>query len=91
MRLSKGVRRGREIEIVINSQPVTCFEGETVAAVMLEQGLTTYRRDSAGRPRGLFCNMGACMECLVQVGERRQRACLTDVSPAMQITTGEPR
>ena len=38
------------------------------------------------RPRGLFCGIGVCFDCLLTVdGEANQRACLVEVRDGMQI------
>lgn len=92
MRSIQGVRRGEPMRIVIDGREVDGFAGETLAAVMMAQGLVAARTDTRGLPRGLYCNMGTCMECMVSViqpdgGLRRQRACLTDISPGMQVST----
>ena len=43
-------------------------------------------RDAA--PRGLFCGMGLCFECMVEVDGIRRRACLTPVRAGMEVRTG---
>lgn len=60
-----------------------------MAAVLLAQGIRTLRHTPKnGRPRGIFCGMGICYDCLVTVnGERNVRACLTPVSPGMAVET----
>ncbi len=60
-----------------------------MAAVLLAQGIRTLRHTAKnGRPRGIFCGMGICYDCLVTVnGERNVRACMTPVAPGMAIET----
>ena len=42
-----------------------------------------------GRPRGLFCGIGICFDCLITVdGVPNQRACLVPVRPGMRLETG---
>ncbi len=83
------VQRGPQITVTIDGQPVAAFAGETIAAVLLAEGRRRFRhtlKDSA--PRGLFCGMGVCFECLVTVnGEPNLRACLTPVTDGMAIET----
>lgn len=52
--------------------------GQTIAGVLLGAGRTHWRTTSAtGQPRGVFCGIGVCFDCLVVVnGERDVRACL---------------
>lgn len=92
MRSRHDVTRGAALSLSIDGRTVEAFEGETVAAAMLAADRRAFRLDRAGRPRGLFCNMGVCSECLVDIeteGQtRRLRACVTPVGDGMTITTG---
>jgi hypothetical protein len=64
--------------------------GQSVGAALLAAGirtLRTTRRD--GRPRGLFCAIGACFDCLVEVdGVPDQRACLEPALAGMRVRPG---
>ncbi|MEU0571372.1 2Fe-2S iron-sulfur cluster-binding protein [Nonomuraea sp. NPDC005983] len=41
-----------------------------------------------GRPRGLFCGIGVCFDCLVTVnGRPPERACLLEAEPGDAVTT----
>ena len=78
--------------ILIDGVEVQVFCGETVAAAMLAAGIVAFRRDGRGRPRGLYCNMGTCCECMVGIAHAdgvplRLRACLVDAAPGMIVTT----
>ena len=89
----RGVERGAAVTLTVDGQAVTAFVGETLATALLAAGQTTLRRDTRGRPRGLFCNMGTCNECVVHVRRgngpvRRLRACLVAVENGMVVTTG---
>jgi predicted molibdopterin-dependent oxidoreductase YjgC len=91
MRINAGVQRGRIFMIEVDGTPTQVFEGETLAAVLLALGRADARADLRGRPRGMFCNMGTCCECLVEVTvpgsrhPRRMRACLTDVAEGQSV------
>jgi len=63
--------------------------GQTIAAVLIGQGQRVLRRTSRrGEPRGLFCGMGVCFDCLVQVdGKPNVRACQTVVADGMRVQT----
>ncbi|MCX5062710.1 (2Fe-2S)-binding protein [Streptomyces sp. NBC_00452] len=73
---------GREIEAV---------PGQTVAATLWAAGITSWRTTrGARRPRGVFCGIGVCFDCLVTVNDRPgQRACLVSVQPGDAIRTQE--
>ena len=63
--------------------------GQTVAAALWAAGVRSWRttRDG-GAPRGLFCGIGTCFDCLVTVdGAANQRACLVPARPGMTVTT----
>lgn len=51
--------------------------GQSVAAALIAAGIRSWRTTRGGAPRGLFCGIGACFDCLVTInGEPAQRACL---------------
>ena len=88
-RISQGVQRGERIEIEVDGERVEAFLGETVAAALIAAGRHTLRRtDREHAPRGLYCGIGVCFECLVGIdGRPRVRACQTPVAPGMRIDT----
>lgn len=59
-------------------ETVEGVEGQTVAGVLLGSGRVSWGRSPVtGRPRGVFCGIGVCFDCLVVVdGVRDVRACL---------------
>ncbi|MBM3679023.1 MAG: (2Fe-2S)-binding protein [Actinobacteria bacterium] len=81
-----GLARGAPVTLALDGRPVTAYEGESVAAVLLAEGEMATRRTLAGDPRGLFCGMGVCFECLVVVdGVPNTRACVTWVREGMTV------
>lgn len=63
-------------------------QGVSVAAALTEAGIRALRLTPTGAPRGMFCGMGVCQDCLVVVnGQPSQRACMTPLSDGMEITT----
>jgi sarcosine oxidase subunit alpha len=84
--------RGAPLAITVDGETVPGFAGETVAAVMIAAERTAFRRDRQGRPRGLYCNMGTCCECMVTLhradGPVSLRACLLPAMDGQRITTG---
>ena len=80
------VRRVPLTEIFFAGRPVAACEGETVAAALGAAGVRVLRTDDRGEPRGIFCGMGVCFECLVRIdGRASQRACMAKVVPGMRI------
>ena len=82
-------QRGKQITVQIDGQAVTAYDGETIAAVLLAAGIRIFRHaPKTSQPRGLYCGMGICYDCLVTVnGEPNIRACLTPVTNGMLIET----
>ena len=62
---------------------VSAFAGETVAAVLLAEGIRVLRYTTKrGEPRGVYCGMGICFDCLVTLnGRPNVRACQTQAQP----------
>ncbi len=61
-----GSERGRSVCFEIDGQAVTAYVGETVATALNASGRLALRRSACrDAPRGVYCNMGICYECLV--------------------------
>ncbi|AJI25816.1 (2Fe-2S)-binding protein (plasmid) [Priestia megaterium] len=67
------------------------YENETIAAALLANGIRKLRvHEDSGTPRGVYCNIGHCLECRVTVNEQSNvRACLTLVEKDMVIESGK--
>jgi len=65
---------------------IEALPGETIAAALAAADIVAVRRTRSGAPRGPFCGMGVCFDCVVTVdGRPGQRACLTKVEPGMDV------
>ena len=66
-------------------------DGQTVGGALVGHGILSWRHTRReGRPRGLFCGIGICFDCLVVVdGIPNQRACLVAARPGLTVTTQE--
>ena len=62
--------------------------GQTVAAALWQAGIRSWRTTRlGGAPRGLFCGIGACFDCLATVdGAAGQRLCVTPARPGLTVT-----
>jgi hypothetical protein len=72
-----------------DGRPITFTSGQTVSGALIAAGIyawrTTRRR---GRPRGLFCGIGVCFDCLITVAdEPNLRACLMLAQPNLSVTS----
>lgn len=72
------------------------FDGEartaapdlSVAAALTETGTRVFRHTDSDAPRGIFCGMGVCQDCLVTIdGTPNQRACMTPLRDGMRVET----
>lgn len=68
-------------EVTVDGRAVTVPDGVTIAAALMSRGQRSWRTTRiADRPRGLFCGMGVCFDCLITLnGEPNVRACITIV------------
>jgi predicted molibdopterin-dependent oxidoreductase YjgC len=74
------------VTISVDGRPREAHLGETVAAALMAEGDTAIRVTRGGSPRGLYCGMGVCFECLVIVdGVPNARACMTWIRDGMEI------
>jgi len=87
----EGIERGSPITITVNGRPVPAHAGESVAAALMAAGYRAFRRtEASGSPRGFFCGMGMCFDCLVTVdGAPNVRSCMMEVREGCVIQTAE--
>ena len=79
----------RETSFTFDGAPMAAVEGQTIAAALIENGVMSWRTTRFGdRPRGLFCGIGVCFDCLITInGEPNVRACLSAVEPGDDVRT----
>jgi hypothetical protein len=74
--------------LVADGLEVPILEGDTVGACLVRAGRLTFRRSRSGDPRGLYCAIGVCNECLVTLdGTLNVRACITPARPGARVQT----
>jgi predicted molibdopterin-dependent oxidoreductase YjgC len=63
--------------------------GSTIAGALLVNGITSWRTTRVlGAPRGLFCGIGTCFDCLVDVNTSAAvRACLVLLADGDEVGT----
>jgi predicted molibdopterin-dependent oxidoreductase YjgC len=83
------------LRITVDGAALTGVTGQTIAGVMLAAGRRSWRRTASGAPRGVFCGIGVCFDCLVTVnGVPDVRACRRRAQNGDVVTTQsrtEPR
>ena len=60
--------------------------GESLAAALIAAGVRSFRATRTGAERGIFCGMGVCQDCLVEIdGRSNQRACMVKLDRSMTV------
>ncbi len=77
------------VAITLDGATLDARAGDTVAAAMLAAGRVSCRTTPvSGAPRGPFCLMGTCFECLVTIdGVGNRQACQVTVRAGMRVET----
>jgi len=74
------------VRITFDGTEIEALPGETVAAALAAADIVAVRETRSHAPRGPFCGMGVCFDCLVTIdGRPSQRACLTKVAAGMDV------
>jgi predicted molibdopterin-dependent oxidoreductase YjgC len=77
----------KQVTIFFDSEPMTALEGEPIAAALMAAGVRVFRHTKKrSEPRGYFCGLGRCTDCIMTVnGIPQVRTCITPVEEGMQI------
>ncbi len=75
--------------IEVDGDPIPAREGEPIAAAIIAAGRLKLRHTrKSGEPRGVFCGIGRCTDCVMTVdGQANVRTCVTPVKAGMKIVT----
>ena len=74
------------IEFRFDGRPVSGCAGESVATALWAAGVRTLGHSpTLGTPRGMFCAVGVCQECVVLVDGRRQPVCTTPIAAGLDV------
>ncbi|MCK4392952.1 (2Fe-2S)-binding protein [Candidatus Bipolaricaulota bacterium] len=79
--------------ITVNSKKIIGRRGEPILAALIASGFDSTRTtEKLTAPRGLFCGIGVCTDCLVTVdGMPNVRSCVTPVEEGLVIQTQSGR
>jgi hypothetical protein len=79
----------KRVVVLIDGVPFEGRRGDNIATVLLLAGKVGCRKSFvSGEPRGPYCMMGICFECLVRVdGIDGLQACMIPIRPDMRIET----
>ena len=79
-------QNGKIVHLHFDGEAVTAFDGDNLAAALLRAGKVKFRTAAEDDPRGPYCMMGVCFECLVEIdGRPNQQACQIAVRDGMII------
>jgi predicted molibdopterin-dependent oxidoreductase YjgC len=78
---------GGDLTIWFDDRPIPARTGDSIAVALLSAGVTTTRTTPvSGAPRGPYCMMGACFDCIAEVdGRPNVQACMTPVRDGMRV------
>lgn len=73
------------VTIRIDGETVTAEPGVTLASIIHAASRPFRKSPRLAAPRGLYCGMGVCFECLVRVDGQPVRACITPIEAGMTV------
>jgi hypothetical protein len=78
-----------DLTFTFDGAPVSGRVGEPIAAALFAAGVRVFRTmPDSGEPRGGFCLVGRCTDCLVVVdGRPNVRACITSARAGLRVET----
>lgn len=74
-----------QVTIRINGEAFAAEPGTSLASLIHSARGAFRRSPRLAEPRGLFCGMGVCFECLVTIDGQPARACITPVRDGMSV------
>lgn len=80
---------GATARVTVDGRELIALAGEPLAASLLAHGIVGMRTmPGSDAPRGLFCGVGRCSDCLMTVdGELNVRICVTPARDGMRVET----
>ena len=90
-RINNADGRPSPVEILVDGRPIPAFAGESLAVALACAGIRRLRSSTrSGEPRGMFCLMGVCQECVVRVDGRTVNSCMEPVRTGMIVELEAP-
>ena len=75
------------VAVSFDGTSISLPEGANLAASLLAAGIDIFRHTPvSGAPRGPFCMMGACFNCLVEIDGVVRQACMVEVTEGLRIS-----
>lgn len=74
------------ITLTVDGVCVPARAGESVAAALMAHGRLALRHaPRSGAPRGAFCLMGVCQECVMLIDGIGRQACMAEARDGMKV------
>ena len=74
------------VRATFDGEPIEAEAGSSVAAAIMQSRGPAWRTTKSGAGRGLFCGIGVCYDCIVEIdGESGQRACMVPLAEGMDV------
>ncbi len=81
--------KGKKVKFTYDGKEIEGYEGEPIASALMAAGVRVHRHTRReGAPRGVFCAIGRCTDCVMVVdGEVNVRTCITPLREGMTVQT----
>ena len=82
-------QKGKKAKFTYDGKEMEGYEGEPIAAALRAEGVMTHRyTKKLHQPRGIFCAIGRCTDCVMVVdGKPNTRTCVTMLKEGMVVET----
>ena len=74
------------VRIEFEGRLINGRKGESLAATLTHAGIRSFRKTKTDAERGIFCGMGVCQDCLVEIdGVPKQRSCMVKIEKPVSV------
>jgi len=82
------LKKEKKVTFTVDDKVIEGHAGEPIAVALRAAGLMVHRHTKNGSPRGIFCAIGRCTDCVMVVnGKPNVRTCVTPLEEGMVIRT----
>jgi predicted molibdopterin-dependent oxidoreductase YjgC len=75
-----------DVTIYFEGKAIRARAGEPIMSALVAAGVSTFRYTKKGSPRRMFCGIGRCTDCIMNVdGVPGVRTCVTLVREGMKV------
>ncbi len=80
------MNKSETIQIEFEGRTIEARRGESLAAALTKANIRSFRKTKSKAERGLFCGMGVCQDCLVEIdGNPKQRSCMVKIEKPVSV------